>query len=321
MRFPPLVSRVPVPPPATAPVAPADTLRGIVMMVTAVFLFTCMDAVVKWVGQTYPVGQIVFFRNLFAFLPILYFVGRTGGVAVLRTRQLGGHALRGLVGVAAMACFFGAYTLLPLGDAVAIGMSGPIFMTALSVPLLGESVGVRRWSAVVVGCAGVLLMPRPGAGALAPGALLALSGAVFYALAMILIRKLSRTEHPTTIVFYFTVFATLAGAASLPFGQWVTPATLFDLGLLIAIGLIGGFAQFAMTHAFRLAPVAIVAPFDYLALVFAMMLGYAIWDDLPDAWILSGAAVVVASGLYILRRETILARERRVARGADQEST
>jgi drug/metabolite transporter (DMT)-like permease len=184
------------------------------------------------------------------------------------------------------------------------------------MPLLGEQVGVRRWSAVVVGFMGVLLMTRPGAEALAPGALLALSGAVFYALAMISIRKLSRTEHPTAIVFYFTLFATLAAAASLPFGQWVTPKSLTDLGLLITIGLIGGFAQFAMTHAFRLAPIAIVAPFDYLAVVFAMVLGYAVWGDLPDAWILGGAAVVILSGLYILHRETVLARRRRAAAGA-----
>jgi drug/metabolite transporter (DMT)-like permease len=298
------------------PAASGGILRGILMMVLAVFLFTCMDAVVKWVGQTYPTGQIVFFRNLLAFLPVLLFVGRTGGVAVLRTTRLGGHFLRGIAGLAAMASFFAAYALLPLGEAVAIGMSGPIFMTALSMPLLGEQVGVRRWSAVVVGFMGVLLMTRPGAEALAPGALLALSGAVFYALAMISIRKLSRTEHPTAIVFYFTLFATLAAAASLPFGQWVTPKSLTDLGLLITIGLIGGFAQFAMTHAFRLAPIAIVAPFDYLAVVFAMVLGYAVWGDLPDAWILGGAAVVILSGLYILHRETVLARRRRAAAGA-----
>jgi drug/metabolite transporter (DMT)-like permease len=295
------------------PVASADALRGIALMVLSVFLFTCMDAVVKWVGQTHPVGQIVFFRNLFAFLPILYFVGRTGGVAVLRTRNIGGHLWRGLVGVGSMGCLFAAYSLLPLGDAVALAMSGPIFMTALSVPLLGEIVGRRRWTAVAIGFAGVLLMTRPGVGSLAPGAVLALSGAVFYALAMISIRKLSRTEHPTTIVFYFTLFAMLAGAASLPFGQWVTPASALDLGLLIAVGLLGGLAQFAMTHAFRLAPVALVAPFDYLALVFAMAFGYAIWRELPDGWILSGAAVVVASGLYILHRETVLARQRRPA--------
>ena len=306
-----------VPPPAAAADSGAGSpvLRGILMMVIAVFLFTCMDAVVKWVGQTYPTGQIVFFRNLVAFLPVSLFVARTGGLAVLRTGNLAGHAFRGVLGLAAMACFFAAYALMPLGDAVAIGMSGPIFMTALSVPLLREQVGLRRWSAVVVGFAGVLLMTRPGAGSLAPGAVLALSGALFYALAMISIRKLSRTEHPTTIVFYFTLFATLGAAISLPFGQWVTPASLLDLGLLVAIGLFGGFAQFAMTHAFRLAPVAIVAPFDYLALVFAMVLGYAIWGDLPDAWILSGAAVVVVSGLYILHRETMLARRRRGGAG------
>lgn len=283
------------------------------MMILAVLLFTGMDGLVKWVAQSHPTGQIVFFRNLFAFLPILLVVGRSGGIAVLHTRRIGGHLLRGVIGVAAMACFFGAYALLPLGDAVAIGMSGPIFMTALSMPLLGEPVGPRRWTAVVIGFLGVLVMTRPGAGVLDPGALLALGGALFYALAMVTIRHLSRSEHPTTIVFYFTLFATLAAAVSLPFGQWVTPASWIDFALLAMIGLIGGVAQFAMTHAFRLAPVAIVAPFDYLAVVFAMLIGYVVWGDVPDLWIVTGAAVVIASGLYILHRETVLARQRRAA--------
>src|SRR3546814_6590275 len=122
---------------------------------------------------------------------------------------------------------------------------------------------------------------------------------------MILIRKLSRTEHPTTIVFYFTVFATLAGAVSLPFGQWVTPATLLDLGLLVAIGLIGGFAQFAMTHAFRLAPVAIVAPFDYLALVFAMMLGYAIWDRSEEHTSELQSLMRISYAVFCLNKKTL----------------
>lgn len=311
-----LPARVPETPVTALAAAPAasNPLRGILMMILAVLLFTAMDGVVKWVAQWHPTGQIVFFRNLFAFLPILLFVGRTGGVAVLKTTRIGGHLLRGLTGVAAMACFFGAYALLPLGDAVAIGMSGPIFMTALSMPLLGEAVGPRRWTAVVVGFLGVLVMTRPGAGVLDPGALLALAGAVFYALAMVAIRRLSRYEHPTAIVFYFSVFAMLAGAVSLPFGQWVTPAGWVELALLISIGLIGGFAQFAMTHAFRLAPVAIVAPFDYLAVVFAMAIGYAVWGDVPDLWILTGAAIVILSGLYILHRETVLARQRRAGR-------
>lgn len=298
---------------ASAASAASNPVRGILLMVLSVFLFTSMDGLVKWVAQWHPTGQIVFFRNLFAFLPILLFVRGAGGLAVPRTSNIGGHVVRGAVGVAAMVCFFAAYAILPLGDAVAIGMSGPIFMTALSVPLLAEQVGPRRWIAVMIGFLGVLVMTRPGAGVFDPGALLALGGAFFYALAMVAIRKLSRTEHPTTIVFYFTLFAMLAAAASLPFGQWVTPASWIDFALLASIGLIGGFAQFAMTHAFRLAPVAIVAPFDYLAVVFAMAIGFAVWGDVPDPWILTGAAIVIASGLYILHRETVQARQKRAA--------
>lgn len=290
--------------------AAANPVRGILLMILSVLLFTGMDGLVKWVAQWHPTGQIVFFRNLLAFLPIALFVRRSGGLAVLRTSRIGGHMLRGAAGMAAMVCFFAAYAMMPLGDVVAIAMSGPIFMTALSVPLLGERVGRRRWTAVVIGFLGVLVMTRPGAGVLDPGALLALSGAVFYALAMVAIRKLSRHEHPTTIVFYFTLFSTVVSGASLPFGQWVTPAGWVELGMLVAIGLIGGFAQFAMTHAFRLAPVAIVAPFDYLAVVFAMGLGYLVWGDVPDFWIVTGAAIVIGSGLYILHRETVLARQR-----------
>ncbi len=299
--------------PAAAPPVADAAARGIALMVLSVLLFSCMDALVKWVSEIHPVGQIVFFRNLFAFLPVALFVHRAGGLGVLRTRRLGGHALRAVVGIAAMACFFAAFSLMPLGDAVALGMSGPIFLTALSVPLLGEKVGVRRWSAVIVGFLGVLVMTRPGAGVFDPVALLPLAGAVFYALAMVSIRKLSATEPPVAIVFYFTLFATLAAALSLPV-QWVTPPTLIDLLLLVSVGLVGGVAQLAMTQAFRLAPVALIAPFDYAALVFAVALGYLIWGDVPDAFLLFGAGIVIGSGLYILHRETMLARRRRARR-------
>jgi drug/metabolite transporter (DMT)-like permease len=280
--------------------------RGILYMVLSVLLFAGMDALVKWVSARHPVGQIIFFRNAFAFIPILLFLPAAGGLAALKTRRPGGHVLRALAGIGAMVCFFAAFSLMPLADAVAIGQAGPIFLTALSVPLLGEKVGFRRWSAVAAGFAGVLVMTRPGPGVFDPAALLAVGGAVLYALAMISIRRLSATERPLTIVFYFTLSGAIAGALSLPF-QWVTPAPL-DLVFLISIGLIGGFAQFAMTQAFRLAPVATIAPYEYGALVFAMLFGYLIWGDVPDAWLIIGAAIVVASGLYILHRETVLAR-------------
>jgi drug/metabolite transporter (DMT)-like permease len=177
------------------------------------------------------------------------------------------------------------------------------------VPLLGEKVGIRRWSAVVIGFIGILVMTRPGAGVFEPAALFAIGGALFYALAMISVRRLSMTEPAAAIVFYFTLFATAVGALSLPF-QWVTPDVQGFL-MLAGIGLIGGFAQLAMTQAFRLSPVAVIAPFDYGALVFAVGFGYLIWDDVPDEFIIVGSLIVIASGLYILHRETRLARQRR----------
>lgn len=282
--------------------------RGIYLMLSAVLLFSVMDALIKWASETYPVVQIIFFRNLLAFLPLSYFIYRAGGIAVLRTERLSGHLIRGVVGLAAMVCVFLSFALLPLAEAVALQLSGPIFLTALSVPLLGERVGVRRWSAVIVGFIGVLIMTRPGTGVFQPAALLAIGGALFYALAMISIRWLSATERAESIVFYFTCFATVLAAVVLPF-EWVMPDAL-GLLVLCTIGLLGGFAQLAMTQAFRLAPVAVVAPFDYAALVFAVLFGLLFWREVPDIFLLAGSVVVVGSGLYILYRETKLARQR-----------
>jgi len=289
-------------------------VRGIYFMLLAVFLFSCMDALIKWVAATHPIGQIIFFRNIIAFVPVFFVLRQAGGIGVLRTRHFGGHVVRGVVGILSMVCIFTAFALMPLAEAVALSLSGPIFMTALSVPLLREKVGIRRWSAVIVGFIGILVMTRPGLGVFQPAALLAVGGALFYALAMISIRKLSTIDPPTTIVFYFTLFAAIAGAVSLPF-QWVTPDA-FGLFLLVSIGLLGGIAQLALTQAFRLAPVAIVAPFDYGALVFAVGFGYTFWGDVPDLYILVGAAIVVGSGLYILHRETRLGRLHRT--GAEE---
>ncbi|MGH6929107.1 MAG: DMT family transporter [Dongiaceae bacterium] len=295
--------------------APAAVLRGIFLMVLSVFLFSSMDAVIKWASSDYPTGQIVFFRNFIAFVPVFLFLWHTGASMPLRTKNLGGHLLRGLVGVASMSLFFLALGLLPLADAMALGMSGPIFLTALSVPLLGERVGLRRWSAVIVGFVGVLVMVRPGSGVFQPAALIALGGAFFYALAMVSIRRLSWTEPATTIVFYFTLFAALVGLLTWPLGAiapawlgaWVRP-DLEGWIVLIGIGLIGGTAQLTMTYAFKLAPVAVIAPFEYGAIIIGVSYGLAIWNEVPDRLILLGAAIVIASGLYILYREAKLRR-------------
>lgn len=278
--------------------------RGIGFMILAVSLFGCMDALVKWLTAGYPVLQIMFFRSLCALIPILWMVARgTGGFAVLRTRRLGAHAMRSGFGLAAMFGFFSAYQFMPLADVTAIAFSGPIFIAGLSVWLLGERVGLHRWSAIVVGFIGMLVIVRPGPGMLQNGALLVVAATLLYALAMIQIRKLSATEPSTAIAFYFTAFCTVATALVLPF-VWITPDWR-DLPLLLGVGLFGGAAQLFMTRAYSLAPAAVVAPFDYTHLLWSVLFGWYLWSDFPDAQTWIGCAIVVASGLYILWRETM----------------
>ncbi|WP_439813706.1 DMT family transporter [Zavarzinia sp. CC-PAN008] len=293
---------------SAAAVRPVSIPGGIAWMLVAVGLFTVMDAAVKWLTDDYSVFQIVFFRSLFAFPPLLFWLWRAHGFGRLRTRRPGTHLLRALIGCTSMVLFFAGYGMMPLAEAIAIGFVAPLFMTALSVPLLGEKVGIRRWTAVLIGFAGVMIMVRPGSGVFAWGSLVLIGGAFTYAIVIVVIRKLSETEPTGTIVFYFTLFTTTASALTLPF-VWVTPDAA-DLALLISVGLIGGVAQLAMTQAFSLAPLAVVAPFEYTAMLWATLVGFVIWGDLPDLWAIVGALVLVGSGLYILHRESVLLRQR-----------
>ena len=276
---------------------------GIGFMLLAVTLYGFMDALIKYQAARYPVVEVMFFRSLFALVPLAWLVRRGGGLSSLRTRQPRLQAVRAIIGFVSLICFIEAFALMPLADVVAIGFAAPLFITALSVPLLGEHVGWRRWSAVLVGFAGVLIMVRPGSGLLGIAAVVALLGTLTYALSIITIRRLSATDGNAPTVASFTVFAVLATGAVLPF-YWVTPAA-GDWIMLVAIGLLGGAAQIAFTHAFSLAPPVIVAPFDYANMLLATMLGYLIWGDVPTAAVLAGAALVIASGLYIVYREAM----------------
>ncbi len=282
--------------------AGSSTLRGIVLMCAAVLCFTVMDAMIKHLAGRYPTLQLVFARNVFALIPVIYPLMKDGGFKLLRTRRPIGHALRAVFGLISMCCFFYAYGQLELATVIAIGFSAPLFMTALSVPMLGEPVGWRRWTAVLVGFVGVLIMTRPGAGMLEVTALVAVLGAFLYALVVVVIRKLGATEHPATIVLYFTFTSAMVSGAAMPF-LWVTP-TLADWPFLVGIGLLGGIAQLTMTRAFMQAPVAVIAPFEYSSMLWAVMLGYFFWGEVPDRWVWVGTVIVVGSGLYILYRET-----------------
>ncbi|MBY6264389.1 DMT family transporter [Azospirillum sp. 412522] len=286
--------------PATSP---TENVRlGILSMLLAMVLMTIMNALAKILAETYPLGEVTFFRNLFALLPAVAMVAAAGGRRCLRTDHWQGHLWRAIVGLASMVLLFWAYHLMPLANAVAISYSAPLFLTALSVPLLGERVGPFRWAAVVVGFAGVLIMVQPGAGMLDRGALVALTAAVSYALAMIAMRQLGRTEKPVTTVFYFTVISTLLSALALPFG-WITPDGK-ALALMAAMGIAGGGAQYFSTRAYSLARAVVVGPFSYASLIYATILGWLVWGDVPAPHVIVGATVVIGSGLLILYRET-----------------
>jgi drug/metabolite transporter (DMT)-like permease len=314
--------------PASSPLGPAvqHAGRGIAFRIGAMVCMAALSALVKWCGSRgINVFQIIFFRNAFAFVPLGIYIWRTTGFSVLRTQRPLGHLARSTIGISAMVCSFSAVQFLPLTAATAFNFASPLFMTALAALILHEKVGPHRWGAVAVGFIGVLVMVRPAPGPLHPigaamagadhkalthliGTGLALLGAAGAAGAMIAVREIGRTERGPTIVFYFTLAGTAVGLVSLPF-VWVTPDPA-TLALLILAGLIGGVGQMLLTEALRVAPVGVVAPFDYTQLIWASLFGFFIWGELPHPATLIGAGIVAASGIYILYREL------RVLRGA-----
>lgn len=287
--------------------APArQNVLGATHVLASIFLFAVMDALVKWLTVSFPVHQIVFFRSAFALVPCLVLAIQAGGLATLRTGRPWAHFARGLVGLVSMWLIFYAYSVMKLADAAAILFSGPLFLTALAGPLLGESVGPRRWAAVLVGFAGVLVIIQPGSDTIGPGALAALSAAGLYALAMVMVRRLGATEGAVAITFYFSVFGTAAGAILLGTQGWTAP-TAGQFASLAAVGLIGGIAQIFMSQAFRLAEAGIISPLKYSSMIWVVLFGYLLWGELPALHVVIGVSIVIASGLYILHRETRLA--------------
>jgi drug/metabolite transporter (DMT)-like permease len=276
---------------------------GIAYRLMAMACMACLSASVKWTGHRgVPVFEIVFFRNVFAFVPLALYIWRTSGISVLKTRHPLGHLHRSVVGLTSMCCSFFALQRLALTEATAFTFAAPLFMTALSAVMLRETVGWHRWGAVVAGFMGVLIMVRPEPGHMnVIGAALALAAALGSALAMVQIRQIAVTEKGATIVFYFTLAGVLVGGAVSLF-DWVTPDRDTLIGLILG-GLAGGVGQLFLTEAIRVAPVGVVAPFDYSQLIWATILGFLIWGELPRTATLTGALVVAASGLYILHRE------------------
>jgi drug/metabolite transporter (DMT)-like permease len=264
---------------------------------------TCLSALVKWTGaRGVPVFEIIFFRNVFAFVPLGLYIWRTTGFEVLQTQRPLGHIARSGIGLAAMVCGFSALQHLPLTEATALQFTSPLFMTALSALVLSEPVGRHRWGAVLVGFIGVLVMARPAPGHMnLTGVTFGMLGALGVAGAAVAIRQMADTERGPTIVFYFTLGGAVLGLAGSAF-HWVIPDPM-TLAALVLAGLVGGVGQLLLTEALRNAPVGVVAPFDYTQLVWAAVLGFLVWGELPHPLTLIGAAIVAASGVYILHRE------------------
>jgi drug/metabolite transporter (DMT)-like permease len=292
-------------PPSIAAAHPVAA-SGIGLGALAFGLFSMMDALIKWLSASYSIPQLVVFNALFALIPIALLIVRRGGLRQLRTGRLGLHILRGTLGMLGSFLAFSAYSRLPLADAYAIIFATPLLITALSVPILGEAVGWRRWSAVVVGFVGVLIMLRPGVAPIGAGSLAALGAACASACAILLVRKLSVTETTTSIAFYSSL--TVLVLMSALFGHSFVVPGIFDLALMAGSGLLGGSALLILIAAYRRSPAALVAPFQYTQMLWAIVLGALFWGDLPEAAMLLGAAIVATSGLFILYRETALGR-------------
>lgn len=286
---------------AAGPVA-VSWQRGIAYMLLATACFATLDASAKLMTREMSVVQAVWGRYLFNFLlfaPLL--LTTVSPRRLVATRRLGVQLLRAVFLVGATFAFWIGLSYLPLAEAVTLGFVSPLLVTALSVPLLGEKVGVHRWSAVLVGLAGVLIIVRPGVGVMHWAVAMPLLTALSYAFYQILTRILSRTDEALTSLFYGALGGVVLTSLAVPF-VWVWPTWQQWLALAW-LGLLGGVGHFLLIRAFTAAPASMLAPFNYSGLLWATLLGWLLFGDLPDGWTLAGAAVIVASGLYILQRE------------------
>lgn len=276
-------------------------LRGILFMLAGTFFMSINNAVLKWLSEGYPAGQVLFMRGAFIFIPIAYFIWREGGFRSARVESYQGHVLRAAFTVASAFMFVIGVRYLPLADATAISFAGPLFITMLATPVLGEFVGWRRWSAVLVGFIGVLIITRPTGDVVRLAVLLPLGSAFAAAMRDLITRRIAPRETSNSILVTTTAAVALAGLVTLPMG-WIMP-TSADLGLIAMGGIVSGFGHYCMIETFRHAEAGLVAPFKYSSILYAVGMGYLFWSDLPDVWVIAGTVILVASGLYILRRE------------------
>jgi len=300
--------------------------KAIGLKLFSALLFAMMSALVRQLGDVAPVGQLVFFRSACAIPPVLLIYALRGELmATLYTKRPLGQLGRGLLSICGMFSNFSSLTRLPLADATALGFASPLITVALAAVILKEKVRFFRWAAVMVGFVGVIVMLIPHldvshyagvAGATAAaGAAFGIFSAFCNAGTVIQTRRLTQSETTSSIVFYFSLATTCAGAVTLPFA-WYTP-TMSELLMLISLGVLGGLAHIFLTESYRYAAASVIAPFDYSSLLWAVLLGYWMFGELPQALVYLGSAIVVCAGLFVIFRERQLEMRRRAEAGLE----
>jgi drug/metabolite transporter (DMT)-like permease len=275
--------------------------RGILCMIGASLTFAASNAVAKWTVANYPVGEVMFLRSFSSFLACAIFVLPASGFAVYATRRPRDHFLRGLSQSISQTFTVLALSMMPLAGATAIGFSAPLWSALLSVIWLKERAGPARWGFLLFGFCGVLIVTHPGADSVQRGALFALANAIMYGSVTVAVRGMTKTESANTLLMW--QMTTIAGLHALLLLFGVRLPTLADAGLLVASGIANAIGQYLWTRALHLAPATAVSPFYYFLLVWAMLIGFVVWGDVPSVGLLLGSAIVVASGLLLLWHE------------------
>ena len=279
---------------------------GVLYGIASVACFAMMDACVKWLDQ-FPVGEVLFARFFFGLIPILMLVPRSEIKTFYKTSRPKLHAFRAVSGTFAIVALFIALREIPLADVVSLTFGGPIFVTLGSIFFLSEKVGFRRWSAVFIGFIGMLLIVKPAYQELNIYYIFPIIFCIFFACVALSIRSLSTTEPNYRIALYFSLLSMFVGLFTLPFG-WVVPSK-FELFLLIFTGIIGSYANILLTVSLRIAEASLVTPTKYLNLVFAILLGYFIWGEIPKILTLLGATLIIVSSIIIFIRESKLKKQ------------
>jgi drug/metabolite transporter (DMT)-like permease len=308
-----------------------NTGKGIVLKLTSAVLFAVMSALIRYLGASYPIGEVVFYRSAFAIVPVVIVYAWRGELAAaVRTERPLGQVSRGALSIVGMFCNFGALARLPLIEANAFSFTSPLFGVALAALVLKERVRIYRWSAVIIGFIGVLVVLSPhlsgheltvamASATSVAGVIYALAGSFTNAGTMIQTRWLTQSETTSSIVFYFSLICALSGLVTWPFG-WLTP-TSGELAALIGVGFLGGTGHILLTESYRHASASMLAPFDYTSMIWALALGFVFFDEVPTVMIVIGSAIIASAGLFVIWRERQLALARRRAEATPSAAT